>query len=184
MRGQSKRSQDRAEENEEIALLFPKRKYAKQSYPVRMHADLDAFQLEYNGSQSIYATVNGDTFLFEPRKVATKTQDSDIAIDRYPSRSTETFWDPHILNNEFLTVCKEFTRSKGCYSRHGACFKNFGWTKPLQNSYFDFVYLNHLKHNQYAYITCSIHTVFLLPQFYDLCKTLKAKSVSLAEPAL
>ena len=153
-------------------------------YHVRVHADSDAFQLEYNGSQSIYATVNGDTFLFEPRKVATKTQDSDIAIDRHPGGSAETFWHPHILDNEFLTICKQFTRSKACHSRHGACFKDFGWTKPLQNSYFDFMYLNHLKHNQHAYITRSIHTVFLPPQFYDLCKnakTLKAKSVSLAK---
>lgn len=118
----------------------------------------DALQLEYDWSQSIYTTVDGNAFLFEPREVAAKTQESDIAIDRYPGGSAEPFWHPHILNKEFLTICEHFTRSKGCFNCHRAFFKNFRWIKPLQNGYSDSMYLNHLNHDQY--LIFSVRTFF------------------------
>ena len=59
-----------------------------------LHTPLNAFELKYHWSQSISATIDGDTFLLDPREISTKAQEPDVTIHRDPSRSAETLRHP------------------------------------------------------------------------------------------
>ncbi len=109
------------------------------------HPSLDAFYLEYHGSKSIDATVDGDALFFKPWKIAAKTQDSHITANRHPSHSAETFGHFQVFNNKFLTFLKHFTCTIRLYIYrcYGTCFENVRWTKPFQNCYLNSIYLRH-----------------------------------------
>jgi hypothetical protein len=114
----------------------------------------NAFEFEYDRSESIDATVDGNTFLFEPREVCAEAQESDISIDGNPGRTTETFRHLQRIHNELLTVPEQVTRFKRLNRRHRALFENFRWMKTLQDCYLNLMKFNHLNQltnlNKYA----------------------------------
>jgi hypothetical protein len=118
---------------------------------------LDTFEFEYDRSESVDATVDGNTFLLEPWEVPTKAQESDVTVDGGPSGSAETFGHPWTIKNEFLTIFKNSTGFKMLMDRrHRTLFENFRRVEALQNCYLDLLrwltHFNHANPNEEGYI--------------------------------
>jgi post-segregation antitoxin (ccd killing protein) len=109
---------------------------------------LDAFEFEYDRSESVDATVDGDTFLLEPWEVPTKAQESDVTVYGGPSGSAEPFGHPWPIKNEFLTILKNPTSFKMLLDRrHRPPFENFRRAAALQNCYLNLLmWLTHFNH--------------------------------------
>ena len=114
----------------------------------------NAFEFKYDRSESIDATVDGNTFVFEPREVSAKAQESDISIDGNPGRTTETLGHLQRIHNELLTVPEQVTRFKRLNRRHRAFFEDFRWMETLQDCYPNLMKFNHFNQltnlNEYA----------------------------------
>jgi hypothetical protein len=76
---------------------------------------LNALKLEDDWSETIRATIYGNTLFLIPRKISTECQCSDVAVDRVPSSRAEILGHLPFLGvyNELLAIPKHLACSKG-----------------------------------------------------------------------